>query len=75
MGEFQEYSGFLVTSYGRVLSFSPAEEETAGFVPGIVIFLIALCVPGVFIGMIYWNSPWLQKKYAQLFKRNKSSKK
>lgn len=73
--ENSKNSGFLVTSYGRVVSFSPAEEETAGFVPGIVIFLIAISVPGVFIGMIYWNSPWLQKKYAQLFKRNKSSKK
>jgi len=73
--ENSKNSGFLITSYGRVVSFSPTEVDSVGFVPGIVIFLIALSVPGVFLGMIYWNSPYLQRKYAQLVGRNKSDEK
>ena len=73
--ENSKNSGFLITSYGRVVSFEPSSESTAGFVPGIVIFLIALSVPGVFLGMIYWNSPYLQRKYAELFGRKKGNEK
>lgn len=73
--ENSEYSGFLVTSQGRIVSFEPANEVDDGDVPYVLVILVALCVPGVFIGLIYWNSPWLQKKYANLFKRNKSGEK
>ena len=73
--ENSEYSGFLVTSQGRIVSFEPASEVDDGGIPNILVILVALCVPGVFIGLIYWNSPWLQKKYANLFKRKKSSEK
>ena len=73
--EISENNGFLVTSQGRVVSFEPASEIDDGEVPYILVILVALCVPGVFIGLIYWNSPWLQKKYANLFKRNKSGNK
>ena len=73
--ENSEYSGFLVTSQGRIVSFEPANEIDDGDVPYVLVILVALCVPGVFIGLIYWNSPWLQKKYANLFKRNKSGEK
>ncbi|MGB1549014.1 MAG: hypothetical protein ACPHA0_01540 [Candidatus Poseidoniaceae archaeon] len=69
--ENSEYSGFLVTSQGRIVSFEPASEADSGEIPNILIILVALCVPGVFIGLIYWNSPWLQRKYANLFRRNK----
>ena len=70
--ENSEYSGFLVTSQGRIVSFEPASEIDDGGIPNILVILVAMCVPGVFIGLIYWNSPWLQKKYANLFKRKKS---
>ncbi len=73
--EISENNGFLVTSQGRVVSFEPASEIDDGEVPYILVILVALCVPGVFVGLIYWNSPWLQKKYANLFKRNKSGNK
>ena len=73
--EISENYGFLVTSQGRIVSFEPASEIDDGEVPYILVILVALCVPGVFIGLIYWNSPWLQKKYANLFKRNKSDNK
>ncbi|DAC38930.1 MAG TPA: WD40 repeat domain-containing protein [Candidatus Poseidoniales archaeon] len=69
--ENSQYSGFLVTSQGRIVSFEPASEADDGEIPNILIILVALCVPGVFIGLIYWNSPWLQRKYANLFSRNK----
>ena len=36
-----------------------------------LLVLVALCVPGVFIGLIYWNSPWLQRLYAKLVGRGK----
>ena len=69
--ENSEYSGFLVTGQGRIVSFEPASEESEVGIPGFLILLVALCVPGVFIGLIYWNSPWLQRKYASLFNRSK----
>jgi hypothetical protein len=69
--ENSEYSGFLVTGQGRIVSFEPASEEIEAGIPSFLILLVALCVPGVFIGLIYWNSPWLQRKYASLFNRSK----
>ena len=69
--ENSENSGFLVTGQGRIVSFEPASEDSTGGIPGFVIFLVAMCVPGVFLGLIYWNSPWLQRKYANLFGRGK----
>ena len=69
--ENSENSGFLVTGQGRIVSFEPASEENDAGIPSFLILLVALCVPGVFIGLIYWNSPWLQRKYASLFNRSK----
>lgn len=70
--ENSEYSGFLVTSQGRIVAFEPASEVDDGGIPNLLVILVALCVPGVFIGLIYWNSPWLQRKYANLFNRKKT---
>lgn len=70
--ENSEYSGFLVTSQGRIVAFEPAIEVDDGGIPNLLVILVALCVPGVFIGLIYWNSPWLQRKYANLFNRKKT---
>ncbi len=59
--------GFVVTSDGRIVSFAPEveveEDELIVLVIGIIVII---CVPGVFLGLIYWNSPWLQRKYLQL---------
>ena len=69
--ENSENTGFLVTGQGRIVSFVPASESDSGDVPAFLLVLVALCVPGVFIGLIYWNSPWLQRKYAKLVGRGK----
>jgi len=49
----------------------PASEGAGGDIPVFLLVLVALCVPGVFIGLIYWNSPWLQRQYAKLVGRGK----
>ena len=72
--ENSKNTGFLVTSQGRIVSFEPSIEENNSPMPVFVLLLIALCVPGVFIGLIYWNSPWLQRKYAKLVGRGKKKR-
>ena len=69
--ETSKNNGFLVTSEGRVVSFEPASESDTSEIPMFLLVLVALCVPGVFIGLIYWNSPWLQRLYAKLVGRSK----
>jgi WD40 repeat protein len=69
--ENSENTGFLVTGQGRIVSFVPASEGAGGDIPVFLLVLVALCVPGVFIGLIYWNSPWLQRQYAKLVGRGK----
>ncbi len=69
--ETSENNGFLVTGQGRIVSFEPLIESDPGDVPLFLLVLVALCVPGVFLGLIYWNSPWLQRKYAKLVGRSK----
>lgn len=69
--ETSENTGFLVTGQGRIVSFVPASEADGGDIPAFLLVLVALCVPGVFIGLIYWNSPWLQRQYAKLVGRGK----
>ena len=64
-------TGFIVTSQGRIVSFAPISEELGGGIPTIFIGLFAMTIPGVFLGLIYWNSPFLQRQYARLVGRNK----
>ena len=69
--ENAENSGFLITGQGKVVSFDPLSENVEDEFPEFLAYLLVVCVFGVFFGMIYWNSPWLQRKYANLTKRNK----
>ena len=71
--ENSENTGFLVTGQGRIVSFVPASEADGGDIPVFLLVLVALCVPGVFIGLLYWNSPWLQRQYAKLVGRGKKT--
>ncbi len=75
--ETKKNTGFFVTDEGRIVSFKPKAtiEDDTGAMGVIVMIAVAVAVPGVFLGMIYWNSPWLQRKYASLFSKKKKDKK
>ena len=67
-------NGYVVTSDGRIVSFAPEFEEEEDTIIVLAIgIVVIICVPGVFLGLIYWNSPWLQRKYLEL--RGKAPKK
>ena len=69
-------TGFFITDEGRVVSFKPLMvTDDTGMVGTVVMVVVAIAVPGVFLGMIYWNSPWLQRKYNSLFGKKKTTKK
>jgi len=59
--------GFFITEFGNVVSFVPATEEVnTGIMDVLVLGAVAISVPGVILGLIYMNSPWLQRKYSEL---------
>lgn len=60
--------GYVLTEDGRIVSFIPAEEAQETSTGEIVLaYIVAICVLGLPLGMIYWNSPWLQRKYKEIF--------
>lgn len=59
-------NGYMITEFGNVVAFSPLVEEVeAGIMTILVLGAVSISVPGVILGLIYMNSPWLQKKYNQ----------
>jgi WD40 repeat protein len=66
--------GFIITDEGRIVSFIPSEEAVeSGMLELIISIVVGISVPGVFLGMIYWNSPWLQRKYKAIFSKKRKS--
>ena len=62
--EMDTRTGFFVTSRGSIISFEPLVDElNDGILTTVLMLVVAIAVPGVFLGLIYWNSPWLQRKY------------
>ena len=61
--EFQE--GFILTSFGNIISFesSGVTVEDLDLLSIIVMAAVTISVPGVVLGLIYMNSPFLQRKY------------
>ena len=58
------HRGFFITEYGNIVSFMPATEEIeTGIMDVLVLGAVAISVPGVIIGLVYMNSPFLQRKY------------
>ena len=56
--------GFIITSFGNIVSFGSFEEEVeVGLVPMVIGVVVVISVPGVILGLIYMNSPFLQNKY------------
>jgi len=61
------HNGYIITDYGNIIAFSPAVEEVEmNIMDVLVLGAVAVSVPGVILGLIYMNSPWLQRKYREL---------
>lgn len=68
--------GFIITSFGNVISFSPITEDVSESLVVVIIgYVVVISVPGVVLGLIYMNSKTLQRKYAQFRGFGKKSKK
>ncbi len=64
--ETSRHNGFMITDFGNIIAFSPAVEEVEmNIMDVLVLGAVAISVPGVILGLIYMNSPWLQRKYKQ----------
>ena len=71
-------SGFIITSFGNVISFAPPSEEVAESLVVVIIgYVVVISVPGVILGLIYMNSKTMQNYYAKLrgFDKKKKSRK
>ena len=69
-------SGFIITSFGNVISFDPLKEDVSESLIVVIIgYVVVISVPGVILGLIFMNSKTLQKKYAQLRGFGKGAKK
>ena len=65
--ETGEDDGWMITNEGLIIDFFPVESrESLGIMETIVFAAVAISVPGVIIGLIFMNSPYLQRKYRQL---------
>ncbi len=65
--ENTRHNGFIITDFGNIISFTPAVEEVEmNIMDVLVLGAVAVSVPGVILGLIYMNSPWLQRKYREL---------
>ena len=65
-------TGFLLTSNGNVIAFEPFQIQIDNtMLTTIILIAVSVSVPGVIIGLIYMNSPFLQRKYKQLVKKRR----
>ncbi len=62
--ETSQHRGFIITDFGNIIEFSPATEEVdMNIMDVLVLGAVSISVPGVILGLIYMNSPWMQRKY------------
>ena len=67
--------GFMLTTNGNLISYEPiAVEIDNSIMTSLVLIAVAISVPGVVIGLIYMNSPYLQKKYLNFRRKLRSNK-
>ena len=65
-------NGFVLTSSGNIIAFEPYQIKIENtMLTNIILIAVSVSVPGVIIGLIYRNSPFLQRKYKQLFGKKK----
>lgn len=68
--ENKPFNGYIITDYGNIIAFQPATVEIDNSIMTMMILVaVSVSVPGVIIGLIYMNSPFLQRKYAERRKR------
>jgi hypothetical protein len=61
------HQGFLITEFGNVVAFTPATEEVEATIMDVLVLgAVAISVPGVILGLVYMNSPFLQRKYREV---------
>ena len=64
--ETSQHRGFIITDFGNIIEFSPATEEVdMNIMDVLVLGAVSISVPGVILGLIYMNSPWMQRKYRE----------
>ncbi len=62
-----ENDGWMMTNTGKIVKITPDQTTPSlGIMETLVFTAVAISVPGVIIGLIYMNSPFLQRKYRQL---------
>ena len=67
MWETSEDDGWLITNEGFIVDIYPtASRESLGILETVTFAAVAISVPGVILGLIFMNSPYLQRKYRQL---------
>ena len=67
MWEIGEDDGWILTNEGSIVKIYPTESrESLGILETITFAAVAISVPGVILGLIFMNSPYLQRKYRQL---------
>ena len=67
--------GYIMTTNGNIISFEPITVEIDNTIlTTLILIAVSVSVPGVILGLIYMNSPFLQKKYIN-FRRNSRRKK
>jgi hypothetical protein len=68
--ENRPLNGYIITDYGNIIAFQPVTVEIDNSIMTMLILIsVAVSVPGVIIGLIFMNSPFLQRKYAERRKR------
>jgi len=68
--ETKPLNGYIITDYGNIIAFQPVTVEIDNSIMTMMILIaVAVSVPGVIIGLIFMNSPFLQRKYAERRKR------
>jgi len=61
------HRGFIITEFGNIIAFTPATQEVETTIMDVLVLgAVAISVPGVILGLIYMNSPFLQRKYREL---------
>ena len=64
--ETSTLNGFMITDYGNVIEFEPLQPEAdISMIFMVIMGAVLISVPGVIFGLIFMNSPFYQRMYAE----------